>query len=68
MHTIGELTRADPKNYRGEILKRASLQQEISGRGLQMSALTGFSPGRSQRTDLEVSRKLGTSCNLLEKN
>ena len=52
----------------GEDKKWASLQQEISGRGLQMSALTGFSPGRSQRTDLEVSRKLGTSCNLLEKN
>ena len=48
--------------------KNRVLQQKISGRGLQMSALTGFSPGRSQRTDLEVSRKLGTSCNLSEKN
>ena len=60
--------RADPKNYRGEVLKRASLQQKISGRGLQMSALTEFSRGRSHWTNLQVSRKLGTSCNLLEKN
>ena len=48
-------TQTDPKSSRGEIKKRASLQQKISRRGLQIPTLIEFSDRQITTDHVQVS-------------
>ena len=48
-------THTDPKSARGEINKRASLQEKISRRGLQIPTLIEFSPRQIPTGHVQVS-------------